>query len=105
MKDYRAQRLTQPYMRIYLSEDNIEREDLEEEVAGNGEDFLLLLVLLLDVAVGRVVEVQPAGPQRGSAVWERGDLSISQEAEAREASREVAWPHAELGTDRMVTWE
>ena len=43
----------------YLSEDDVEGEDFKEEVRGDGQDLLLLLVLLHDVAVGRVVEVQP----------------------------------------------
>ena len=43
----------------YLSEDDVEGKDFKEEVGGDGQDLLLLLVLLHDVAVRRVVEVQP----------------------------------------------
>lgn len=46
--------------RDYLSEHNVKWKDLEEEVGGNGQNLLLFLILLHDVAVGRVVEIQPA---------------------------------------------
>lgn len=44
----------------YLSENDVEGEDFEEEVTGDGQNLLLLLVLLHDVTVGGVVKVQPA---------------------------------------------
>lgn len=44
----------------YLSEDDVKGENLEEEVRGDRQDLLLFFVLLHDVAVGRVVKVQPA---------------------------------------------
>lgn len=50
----------------YLSEDDVEGEDLKEEVRGDGQNLLLLLILLHDVAVGRVVKVQPAEITYGS---------------------------------------
>lgn len=46
-------------MSTYLSEDNVKGEDLEEEIRGDWQNLLLFLVLLHDVAVGRVVKVQP----------------------------------------------
>lgn len=45
---------------VYLSENDVEGEDFEEEVAGDGQNLLLLLVLLHNVTVGGVVKVQPA---------------------------------------------
>lgn len=45
---------------IYLSEHNVKWKDLKEEVWGNGQNLLLFLVLLHDVAVGGVIEIQPA---------------------------------------------
>lgn len=46
--------------RDYLSEHNVKWKDLEEEVGGNGQNLLLFLILLHDVAVGGVIEIQPA---------------------------------------------
>lgn len=44
----------------YLSEDDVKGENLKEEVWGDGKNLLLFLILLHDVAVGRVIKVQPA---------------------------------------------
>lgn len=48
----------------YLSEDDIKGENLKEEVWSDGQNLLLFLILLHDVAVGWVVKVQPAKTQR-----------------------------------------
>lgn len=41
----------------YLAEDDVEWKDIEEEITGDGQDLMLLLVLLLDVAIRRVIKV------------------------------------------------
>lgn len=41
----------------YLSENDVKGKDLKEEVGGNGQNLLLFLILLHDVAVGGVVKV------------------------------------------------
>lgn len=40
------------YRRDYLSEDSVEGEDLKEEIGGDWQNLLLLLILLHNVAIG-----------------------------------------------------
>lgn len=42
-----------------LPEDNVKWEDFEEEVTGERQHLLVIGVLLLTVAIGRVIKVQP----------------------------------------------